>query len=151
MSEILRVTDILNYLPHRAPFMLVDRVLEYEKGKRLVAIKNVTFNEPFFAGHFPGNPVMPGVLIIEALAQAGCILAFLSNDSDVSSEELYLFAGIDNARFRRVVIPGDQLRLEVTITKMKRDLLKVEAIASVDGEEACSAEIMSIRSKVQKK
>jgi 3-hydroxyacyl-[acyl-carrier-protein] dehydratase len=76
MSEVLRVTDILNYLPHRAPFMLVDRVLEYEKGKRLVAIKNVTFNEPFFAGHFPGNPVMPGVLIVEALAQAGCICTF---------------------------------------------------------------------------
>lgn len=151
MSELMRVTDILNYLPHRFPFMLVDRVLEYEKGHRLLAIKNVTFNEPFFAGHFPGNPVMPGVLIIEALAQAGCILAFLSNDNDVSSEELYLFAGIDNARFRRVVLPGDQLKLEVTITKMKSNVLKVNALATVEDEEACSAEIMSIRSRIQKK
>ncbi|MBY0378298.1 MAG: 3-hydroxyacyl-ACP dehydratase FabZ [Gammaproteobacteria bacterium] len=150
MSESLKVNEILNYLPHRFPFMLVDKVLEYEAGKRLVAIKNVTFNEPFFAGHFPGNPVMPGVLIIEALAQAGCILAFLSNNDDVSSEELYLFAGIDNARFRRVVIPGDQLKLDITITKIKSNVLKVNAIASVDGEEACSAEIMSIRSKVEK-
>lgn len=147
-SKSLSVTEILNYLPHRFPFMLVDRVLEYEAGHHLVAIKNVTFNEPFFTGHFPGNPVMPGVLIIEALAQAGCMLAFLSNNDNVSHEELYLFAGIDNARFRRVVIPGDQLRLEVTITKVKRNVLKVNAIASVDGEEACSAELMTIRSKV---
>lgn len=150
MSKFFSVTEILNYLPHRFPFMLVDRVLEYEPGHRLVAIKNVTFNEPFFAGHFPGNPVMPGVLIIEALAQAGCILAFLSSGHDVSSEELYLFAGIDKARFRRVVTPGDQLKLDVTITKMKSNVLKVNAIASVEGEEACSAEIMSIRSKVEK-
>ena len=149
MSHIMHVNEIMRYLPHRFPFMLIDKVLSYEKGKHLVAIKNVTYNEPFFAGHFPGNPVMPGVLIVEALAQAGCVLAFLSNDCDPSAEELYLFAGIDKARFRRVVMPGDQLNLDVTITAMRRDLLKVTAIATVDGEEACSAEIMSIRARVK--
>ncbi len=152
MSDFMKITKILNYLPHRFPFMLVDRVLEYdEPNKRLVAIKNVSFNEPFFTGHFPGNPVMPGVLIIEALAQAACILGFLISQTDVSTEELYLFTGIDNARFRRVVIPGDQLKLDVSIVKMKSNVLKATTIATVEGEEACSAEIMSIRTKVEKK
>lgn len=152
MSKILKVNEILRRLPHRFPFMLLDRVVDYEAGQRLSAIKNVTFNEPFFQGHFPGNPVMPGVLIIEAMAQAGCVLAFLSMDEkgEPSEDALHLFAGIDNARFRRLVTPGDQLRIEIVITKAKRDFLKVKGVATVDGEEACSAEIMSIRTVVQK-
>src|SRR3989338_6830635 len=144
--------EILECLPHRYPFLLIDRVIEFELGKTLVAIKNVSVNEPFFAGHFPGRPIMPGVLMLEALAQAGTILAFktlkeLEQDGALNNS-LFFFAGIDNARFNRVVEPGDQLRLEVTLTKMRRSVLCVDGIASVDGELACSATLMSARKDV---
>ena len=142
---IMETRDIFKYMPHRPPFLLVDRVLELDPGKSIVAIKNITINEPFFVGHFPSEPVMPGVLMLEALAQASVILAFVGSQEDPSQSPLYYFAGIDNARFKRVVRPGDQLRLEVEITKARKSILKAHGVASVEGDVACSADLMSIR------
>jgi 3-hydroxyacyl-[acyl-carrier-protein] dehydratase len=139
------INEVLKYLPHRQPFLLVDRVVEFETGKSLVALKNVSYNEPFFAGHFPNRPVMPGVLIVEALAQAAAILAYKSTDTLPSDGVLFLFAGIDKVRFRRVVEPGDQLRLEVNMLWNKREIFKIASNAYVDGEIACTAEILSAR------
>jgi len=118
---MLNVTDIMGILPHRYPFLLVDRIVELEKAKRIVGLKNVTVNEPFFPGHFPGHPVMPGVLIIEAMAQVAAILAYKSSDEDLSNKVTY-FTGIDNAKFRRPVFPGDQLRIEIEATGCKRGI-----------------------------
>ncbi len=137
---MLDINDIMKILPHRPPFLLVDRVTELEQGKRIVAIKNVTMNEPFFPGHFPGHPVMPGVLIIEALAQAACILAIMSSDESVRSKVTY-FASIDNARFRKPVIPGDQLSLEIEATGCKRGIWIFNAKAFVDGKLVTEAEL----------
>jgi len=147
MSEkgVMDIHEILKYLPHRPPFLLIDRIIEIELGKSIVAIKNVTMNEPFFVGHFPGKPVMPGVLILEALAQAAGVLAYKSTNTLASDGTLYLFAGIDNARFRRVVEPGDQLRLEAKVLKVKREILKLETAAYVGDELACSAELICAR------
>lgn len=145
MKLLMDIHEVLKYLPHRHPFLLIDGVIEMEEGKSLTAIKNVTINEPFFPGHFPGRPVMPGVLILEALAQAAGILAYKSTNTTPSEGVLYYFAGIDNARFRRVVQPGDQLRLEVQLLKAKREMWKLEGKALVDGELACSAELLSAR------
>lgn len=139
------IHEVLKYLPHRYPFLLIDRVLQLTMGESIVAIKNVTMNEAQFAGHFPGNPVMPGVLILEALAQAGGVLAYKSTNSTPSDGTLYLFAGIDNARFRRVVEPGDQLRLEVKVLRAKREIWKLGAEAYVGDELACAAELLSAR------
>lgn len=137
--------DIKKFIPHRYPFLLVDRVLEYEENKTLVAIKNVTANEPYFMGHFPVRPVMPGVLIIEALAQAAGILIVKSIHLPEYHQDIYFFAGVDNVRFKRVVEPGDQLKLAVEVLKVRRDLWKFLGTASVDGEVACTAEIMTIK------
>jgi 3-hydroxyacyl-[acyl-carrier-protein] dehydratase len=145
MNCVMDIHEILKYLPHRPPFLLVDRVIDIKEGESLVAIKNVTMNEPFFVGHFPNRPVMPGVLIVEALAQAAGILAYKSTNTLASEGVLYLFAGIDNARFRRVVEPGDQLRLEVKVIRAKREIWKLEGTAWVDGEIACTAELLSAR------
>lgn len=136
------IKDIMRHLPHRYPFLLVDRVLEIVKGERIVALKNVTMNEPFFPGHFPHHPVMPGVLIIEAMAQAAGILAFQSADMPVTENTVVYFVGIDNARFKRPVTPGDQLRMEVSITKNMRGIWKFSTQALVDGQLACEAELM---------
>lgn len=141
----LDIHQVLKHLPHRFPFLLIDKVLDYEVGKSLVAIKNVTINEPYFAGHFPQRPVMPGVLMLEALAQAAGVLAFVSTGGDPTGDEIYYFAAIDNARFKRIVEPGDQLRLEVEVTKVRRELMKVKAMATVNGEVACTADLMSVR------
>lgn len=130
---MLDINEIMKILPHRPPFLLVDRVTELEHGKRIVGIKNVSINEPFFPGHFPGHPVMPGVLIIEAMAQVACILAIVSSDESVRSKVTY-FAGIDNARFRRPVLPGDQLRFEIEATGCKRGIWIFSAKALVDGK-----------------
>ena len=143
MKPLMDIHEVLKYLPHRQPFLLIDRVIEMEEGKSLVAIKNVTFNEPFFAGHFPNRPVMPGVLILEALAQAAGVLAYKSTNTLPSDGVLYLFAGVDNARFRRVVEPGDQLRLEVKVLRAKLNMWKLDCKATVDGELACAAELLS--------
>jgi 3-hydroxyacyl-[acyl-carrier-protein] dehydratase len=118
---MLDINEIMKILPHRYPFLLVDRIAEVEKGRRIVGIKNVSVNEPFFAGHFPGHPVMPGVLIIEAMAQVSGILAYLSSDDSDRSKITY-FVGIDNARFRKPVVPGDQLRLELEVIGCKRGI-----------------------------
>jgi len=146
-NYVMNAQEILTYLPHRYPFLLIDRVLEIKLGESIVAIKNVTANEAQFMGHFPENPVMPGVLILEALAQAAGVLAYKSSNSTPSDGTLYLFAGIDHARFRRVVSPGDQLRLEVKFMKAKREVWKLEGSAYVDGELVCSAELLSARTR----
>ena len=139
--KTLEVREIMDRIPHRYPFLLVDRVIELQPGKRIVAIKNVTINEPYFQGHFPGAPVMPGVLIIEALAQAGAVL-LLSDIPDRASKLVY-FTGIDEARFRRPVVPGDQIRLTMDILKLRSRTCKMRGTAEVDGELAAEAEIMS--------
>lgn len=136
------ITQITEILPHRYPFLLVDRVVELEAGLRIKAFKNVTVNEPFFNGHFPSHPVMPGVLVIEALAQAAALLAIKSEDVDLSGQVIYL-AGVDGARFKKPVRPGDRLDLEATIIKKKSGLWKLAAVASVDGQKAAEAEILA--------
>ena len=142
--SLMDIQEILKCMPHRYPFLLIDRVLKLEIGKSLVALKNVSFNEPFFTGHFPGRPVMPGVLILEALAQATCVLAIKSSEDDPKSK-LYLFAGVDNARFKQMVSPGDQLILEVELVKSKQDIFKFKGVASVDGQLVCSVDMISAR------
>ena len=139
---MMDIQAILKQLPHRYPFLLVDRVLELERNTRIKAIKNVTFNEPFFTGHFPGRPVMPGVLILEALAQAAGLLAFDAMGQVPDENNIYYFVGIDSARFKRPVVPGDQLVLEITIDRVRAGIWKFKAIASVDGEVAAEAELM---------
>jgi 3-hydroxyacyl-[acyl-carrier-protein] dehydratase len=136
------IQEILRKLPHRYPIVLVDRVLELVPGERVVALKNVTINEPFFMGHFPGHPVMPGVLIIESLAQACAILAFVTLDAKEGDGTLFYFAGIDAARFKKLVIPGDQLRLEAEMGRVKRGIGKFTARALVDGQVVCETEMM---------
>lgn len=131
--------EIQNILPHRYPFLLVDRIIEMEEGVRAVGIKNVTINEEFFNGHFPGYPVMPGVLIVEALAQVGGV-AMLAKEENKG--KLALFAGIDKCRFKKQVKPGDQLRLEVEILRLKGSIGKGKGVATVDGELVCEAELM---------
>ena len=138
------IHEILKYLPHRFPFLLLDRVLSIELGKEIVAIKNVTINEPFFPGHFPYHPVMPGVLIVEAMAQAAAVLSFKTTDLRPTEDSVYYFAGIDNARFKKPVMPGDRLELRVTIDRMIRGIGKYKGQALVDGEVVAEAELMCI-------
>jgi 3-hydroxyacyl-[acyl-carrier-protein] dehydratase len=139
---MMDIHQILKKLPHRYPILLVDRVLEVEKGKRIKALKNVTINEPFFNGHFPHRPVMPGVLMIEALAQAAALLSFETMGVSPDDKTVYYFAGIDGARFKRPVEPGDQLILEVELVRMKAGIFKFKARASVGTELAVEAELM---------
>jgi len=141
------VREIMRSLPHRYPFLLIDRIVELELNKRVLALKNVTANEPFFMGHFKDYPVMPGVLIIEALAQAAGFMAIRSK-GELKENELYFFVGIDKARFRRQVIPGDQLMLEAVQLHCKRGIGKYAAVARVNGEVACEAEIMCAQREV---
>ena len=136
------INEILRYLPHRYPFLLIDRVLSYEAGKTIEALKNVTINEPFFVGHFPHHPVMPGVLIIESMAQAAAILSFVTMDAKADNKSSYYFVGIDNARFKRPVTAGDSLRITVNLTRHVRGIWKFSAVARVEDVVAAEAELM---------
>jgi 3-hydroxyacyl-[acyl-carrier-protein] dehydratase len=138
----LDMKEILRLLPHRYPFLLVDRILEGEKGKSLVGLKNVSMNEPFFQGHFPGEPIMPGVLILEGMAQVGGFLAFYSIP-EMIGEKLIYFAGIDKVRFRKTVVPGDQLIFEMQVIKQKGKIWKMTGKAKVDNKVAAEAEFMA--------
>ena len=145
---MIDIHQILKLLPHRYPILLVDRVLEVEQGKRIKAIKNVSINEPFFQGHFPNRPVMPGVLMLEAMAQAAAILTFDSMGKSLDDNSVYYFAGIDGARFKRPVEPGDQLILESTLERAKGGIFKYKARATVNGELATEAELMCTMRKI---
>jgi 3-hydroxyacyl-[acyl-carrier-protein] dehydratase len=136
------IHKVLSLLPHRYPFLLIDRVLDFKRDAHLVALKNVSFNEPFFTGHFPVRPVMPGVLIVEAMAQATGLLAMASRPEEVGEKALYYFVGIDKARFKRPVEPGDQLILRVTLEAVRRGIWKFNGEARVDDRLVASAEIM---------
>jgi 3-hydroxyacyl-[acyl-carrier-protein] dehydratase len=144
MSDNLQldIHQVLRKLPHRYPILLVDRVLSLEPGKRVTALKNVTINEPFFMGHFPQRPVMPGVLMLEALAQASALLSFVSNGDELDDKTVVYFAGVDNARFKRPVEPGDQLILESSIERAKAGIVKYNTRATVGGELAVSADLL---------
>jgi beta-hydroxyacyl-ACP dehydratase FabZ len=139
---MLTINDIMKILPHRYPMLLVDRIVEMEEGKRVVGIKNVTANEQFFQGHFPGAPVMPGVLIVEAMAQCSAVL--ILRDIPDRDQKLFLFGGVDKARFRRPVVPGDQLRMECEVLQRRSNTIKVKGVASVDGAVVAEAEMLSI-------
>ncbi|MDB2680098.1 3-hydroxyacyl-ACP dehydratase FabZ [Methylophilaceae bacterium] len=142
------IKQILDHLPHRYPFVLVDKVLSYELGKCIDAIKNVTINEPFFPGHFPHYPVMPGVLVVEALAQAAAILSFKTLNEKPNDHSVYYFVGIDKARFKKPVIPGDQIKLNVSIERTIKGIWKYKGIAMVEDEIAAEAEIMCVLKEI---
>jgi len=144
----MEVTEIWKYLPHRYPFLLVDRVIEFEANKRIVAIKNVTINEPQFTGHFPATPVFPGVLIVEALAQASGILAFKSRNRTLDDGYIYYLTGTDKTKFKRSVVPGDQLRLEVEIVNLRNHWMKASGKAWVGEDLACSSLLTCAEQKV---
>lgn len=145
---MMDVNEIREYLPHRYPFLLVDRVVELEKGDSIVAIKNVTVNEPYFNGHFPDHPVMPGVLIVEAMAQAAGILGFKTMDKKPQDGSIYYFVGSDKLRFKRPVVPGDQLKLEAKVVSERRGIWKFDVRASVEGDTVSTATILCADRKV---
>ena len=147
--EPLDVTEIIKYLPHRYPFLLIDRVTEHEPGKNLTAIKNVSINEPIFTGHFPQAPIFPGVLILEAMAQSCAIFAFRELGGYPSKETLYLLVGIDNARFKKQVVPGDQLVVEVELEKTRRGIWRFSATAKVDEQLCCSADVLIAKNEIE--
>lgn len=149
MTNTLDIDAILKSLPHRYPFLLVDRVLDYQLHQHLTALKNITINEPFFVGHFPGNPIMPGVLMLEALAQASAILSNLSREVPEGYEVLHYFAGIDKAKFKQVVKPGDQLIMQVKVIGQKRDFWRMYGEAYVGDKLACSAELLSAAKEIK--
>ena len=149
-ATTMDITEIMSILPHRYPFLLIDRIVEMERKKRIVALKNVTFNEPHFTGHFPDFPIMPGVLVVEAIAQAGG--ALLLQEIPDRESKLMVFTGIDDAKFRRPVVPGDQLRIEVTVLNWRTSAVRMRGVATVDGKVACEATVMcALTSRAPKK
>ncbi|MFA6041113.1 MAG: 3-hydroxyacyl-ACP dehydratase FabZ [Methylophilus sp.] len=150
-STSMNIHEILEHLPHRYPFVLIDKVVSLELGKEITAIKNVSVNEPYFPGHFPYHPVMPGVLIVEAMAQAAAILSFKTMDSKPNNDSVYYFAGIDNARFKKPVSPGDQIVLHVKIDRILKGIWKYKGVAKVDGVVVAEAEMMCILKAIEGK
>ncbi len=144
------IHEILEHLPHRYPFVLIDRVVSMELGKEITAIKNVSVNEPYFPGHFPYHPVMPGVLIVEAMAQAAAILSFKTMDAKPNDDSVYYFAGIDNVRFKKPVSPGDQIIINVKINRILKGIWKYSGVASVDGAVVAEAQMMCILKAIEK-
>jgi beta-hydroxyacyl-ACP dehydratase FabZ len=142
MEMVVDINSIMQHLPHRYPFLLVDRVIEFEKNKRIVALKNVTINEPYFQGHFPDTPIMPGVLIVEAMGQAGGVLVIESLPPEKKGKLIY-FMGFDRVRFRKPVVPGDQLFLELDMLKMRSKVVKMAGVAKVDGKTVAEAQLMA--------
>ena len=142
VPDNIDIVEILKLLPHRYPFVMVDRILSLEMGKEIVGLKNVTINEPFFQGHFPGQPIMPGVLILEGMAQVGGIMAYYANPEAIGNKLLF-FAGIDKARFRKPVVPGDQLILKLELVKQKKSIMVMSAKATVDDKVVAQAELMA--------
>ncbi len=149
LDTSMDIHQILDHLPHRYPFVLIDRVLSLEVGKEIVAVKNVSINEPFFPGHFPYHPVMPGVLIVEAMAQAAAILSFKTMGIKPTDDAVYYFAGIDNARFKKPVSPGDQIILKVSIDRILRGIWKYKGVALVDDVVVAEAEMMCILKEIE--
>ncbi|MSP86972.1 MAG: 3-hydroxyacyl-ACP dehydratase FabZ [Methylotenera sp.] len=150
-SSSMDIHEILDHLPHRYPFVLVDRVISMELGKEITALKNVTINEPFFPGHFPYHPVMPGVLIVEAMAQAAAVLSFKTMGVKPNDDSVYYFAGIDSARFKKPVSPGDQIVLNVKIDRILKGIWKYSGVARVDGNVVAEAQMMCILKVIDKK
>ena len=149
-STSMDIHEILEHLPHRYPFVLIDRVVSIELGKEITAIKNVSVNEPYFPGHFPYHPVMPGVLIVEAMAQAAAILSFKTMNTKPSDDSVYYFAGIDNARFKKPVSPGDQIVITVKIERILKGIWKYAGVAKVDGAVVAEAQMMCILKAIEK-
>ena len=149
-STAMNIHELLDHLPHRYPFVLIDRVISMEIGKEIIALKNVTINEPFFPGHFPHHPVMPGVLIVEAMAQAAAILSFKTMGAKPTEDSVYYFAGIDSARFKKPVSPGDQLILNVKIDRILKGIWKYVGVATVDGVVVAEASMMCILKTIEK-
>ncbi|OGV25997.1 MAG: 3-hydroxyacyl-[acyl-carrier-protein] dehydratase FabZ [Legionellales bacterium RIFCSPHIGHO2_12_FULL_37_14] len=150
MEQSIEIAKILELLPHRYPFILVDRIISYAPFEYLTAIKNVTINEPFFQGHFPGNPIMPGVIMIESLAQASALLSSLSRSPKPGYGFLFFFAGVDNVRFKQIIRPGDQLRLEVKFLGQKKDFWRMHAEIFVEDKCACMADLISTSKEVKR-
>jgi 3-hydroxyacyl-[acyl-carrier-protein] dehydratase len=150
VSSSMDIHEILDHLPHRYPFVMIDRVVSMELGKEITAIKNVSINEPFFPGHFPYHPVMPGVLIVEAMAQAAAILSFKTMNAKPSEDSVYYFAGIDSARFKKPVSPGDQIILNVKIDRILKGIWKYTGVATVDGAVVAEASMMCILKAIEK-
>jgi 3-hydroxyacyl-[acyl-carrier-protein] dehydratase len=150
-SNSMDIHEILEHLPHRYPFVLIDRIISMELGKEITALKNVTINEPFFPGHFPHHPVMPGVLIVEAMAQAAAVLSFKTMNAKPSDDSVYYFAGIDSARFKKPVSPGDQIILNVKIDRILKGIWKYVGVARVDGVVVAEAQMMCILKTIEKK
>ncbi len=141
---MLTINEVMDFLPHRYPFLMIDRILEFEQGKRIVGLKNVTINEPFFQGHFPGHPIMPGVLLLEAMAQTGGVMALMSLPAEEVKKKILYFMSIDKAKFRKPVTPGDQVRFELDHVKERGTIKSFKAVAMVDGAVVAEAEMMAM-------